>query len=181
MLLERAVTVADPDETVAARARLFLESRGYRADGAGFRRGSMWGSWFSVTPRKWGARATVLAAGGGRYDITIDVSVSGRVAMLSEIKFWNEELAAIAAAVEGVTPPAEALRNTEVSVRRRNWRTLNLAAAYSGVLGIACGAIQVLADPMATALPDWFVAVGIAAGGALALVQRGFEERRRQD
>jgi penicillin-binding protein 1A len=46
-------------------------------------------------------------------------------------------------------------------------------------LGLACGAIQVLADPMATALPEWFVGVGIAAGGALALLQRRVEDRRR--
>jgi hypothetical protein len=179
MLLERAVTSADPEQVVALRARQFLESRGYRADGDGFRRGSLWGSWFSVTPRKWGARAIVLAAGHDRYDIKIDVSVSGRVAMLSELKFWNEELAAIAAAIEGAAAPAESLRKTDAIVRRSNWRTINLAAAYSGVLGLVFGAIQVLADPMAAALPEWFVGVGIAAGGALALLQRRVEERRR--
>src|SRR5688572_19599374 len=109
MLLERAVTSADPEEAVASRARRFLESRGYRADGDSFRRGSLWGSWFSVTPRKWGARATVLAAGQDRYDIKIDVSVSGRVAMLSELKFWNEELSAIAAVIEGTAAPEDHL------------------------------------------------------------------------
>jgi hypothetical protein len=180
MLLERAVTSADPEESVAERARRFLESRGYHQDGDGFRRGSLWGSWFSVTPRKWGARATVLARGSERYDIKIDVSVSGRVAMLSELKFWNEELAAIAAAIEGGAAPGDSLGKTEAVVQRSNWRTINLAAAYSGVLGLVFGAIQMLADPMAATLPEWFVGIGIAAGGALALLQRSVEERRRQ-
>ena len=179
MRLERAVTSADAQEAIAERARQFLESRGYRPDGDGFRRGSLWGSWFSVTPRKWGARATVLRTGDGNYGIKIDVSVSGRVAMLSELKFWNEELAAIAAAIEGTAAPGDGLGNTEAVVQRSNWRTINLAAAYSGVLGLVFGAIQVLADPMATTLPEWFVGVGIAAGGALALLQRRVEDRRR--
>ena len=179
MLLERAVTSADAEEAVAERARRFLESRGYRADGDGFRRGSLWGSWFSVTPRKWGARATVLARGDGLYEIRIDVSVSGRVAMLSELKFWNDELAASAAAIEGTAAPGEDLGRTEAVVQRSNWRTINLAAAYSGILGLVCGAIQVVADPMATTLPEWFVGVGIVAGGTLALLQRRVEERRR--
>ena len=179
MRLERAVTSADPEQAVASRARRFLESRGYRLDGDAFRRGSLWGSWFSVTPRKWGARAAVLAAGHERYDIKIDVSVSGRVAMLSELKFWNEELAAIAAAIEGTDAPGDGLGNTEAVVQRSNWRTINLAAAYSGVLGLVFGAIQVLVDPMATTLPEWFVGVGISAGGALALLQRRVDDRRR--
>jgi hypothetical protein len=179
MRLERAVTSADAQEAVAERARRFLESRGYRADGDSFRRGSLWGSWFSVTPRKWGARATVLATGDGRYGIKIDVSVSGRVAMLSELTFWNEELAAIAAAIDGTEAPGDGLGNTEAVVRRSNWRTINLAAAYSGLLGLAFGAIQVLADPMAATLPEWFVGVGIGAGGVLALLQRRVEDRRR--
>jgi hypothetical protein len=179
MRLERAVTSADPEEAVASRARRFLESRGYRPDGDGFRRGSLWGSWFSVTPRKWGAHATVLGEGDGRYGIKIDVSVSGRVAMLSELKFWNEELAAIAAAIEGTAAPVDGLSNTDAVVQRSNWRTINLAAAYSGVFGLVCGAIQVLADPMATMLPEWFVGVGIVAGGVLALLQRRVEDGRR--
>jgi hypothetical protein len=179
MLLERAVMSADPEQEVAERARRFLESRGYRLDGDGFRRGSLWGSWFSVTPRKWGARATVLAAGQDRYDIKIDVSVSGRVAMMSELAFWNDELAAIAAAIEGKPVTGEGLGNTEAVVRRSNWRTINLVAAYSGVLGLVFGAIQVLADPMAATLPEWFVGIGIIAGGGVALLQRRVEEKRR--
>jgi hypothetical protein len=168
MELETVVAVDHPADAVRARAQAFLAARGYRRTDTGFVRGSLWGTFTALNPRKWKAHVSVTTLASGHCGLRFDVNTTGHVTILpSERKFWEDELEATACVVRG--DPAPDLDVVEAETKAAGWRTVQVMLAYAISLATAFGILQVVLARKGVVLPPGFTGIGAGVGAVLGL------------
>jgi hypothetical protein len=104
LVIEALVASTEPAEAVAGRAEAFLLGRGFRVSRGRLVRGSFLWTLVAFDPRKWRARASVAPRGEDGFVLRVEVDTTGHPMLLdSERAFWDEEVAAAAAAARGIT------------------------------------------------------------------------------
>ena len=97
MKLERAITVEESRSTLEARTIAYLEQAGYKQVSSQtsiiYRRGSIFGTWLSFSPKSWQVQATTqIVSSENTSDVSIkfDVDTHG----LTPVALQNQSLTA---------------------------------------------------------------------------------------
>ncbi len=106
MMLDQQVTTDRSRDDVRRDVAAWFGRQGYRNDGGPlrFRRGSLLGSLFGLSPKKWGVKAQVvlsMAKSGVRAEARWNVDTSGQIVTETEEQFWHMETEDFVDAVHG--------------------------------------------------------------------------------
>ena len=106
MKLERTITVEESRSTLEARTIAYLEQAGYKQVSSQtsiiYRRGSIFGTWLSFSPKSWQVQATTqIVSSEKTSDVSIkfDVNSTGQLITEKERNFWNTELDGLEVAI----------------------------------------------------------------------------------
>jgi hypothetical protein len=178
MNLERTFVVAQPEAVVAERARNFLSAAGYQAVSLSpvrYKRGTLFGSLASISPKKWQAQASVEVApsGGGQTTVALklDVNTKGHIITQKEVAYWQTEVESFERAVSVGDVNAGGLDDAVAAVTKSVWKGFLVFVLVALGVGVPVG---LLASRINRSFSVVGIVIGICAGLAAARKHWGY-------
>ena len=166
MKLEHTIVVSESEDVVDKRAITWLEKAGYKPVSAQsalvYKRGSLFGSRTSFTPRGWECHVTIKAAPGSgqttHVSICFDINTSGQIVTQKERRFWDTELGGLQEAINSGN--IDTLTSTEVAESSLNQNLITILVVFIFAVGVGIFA-YIISEKYWIALFTVLVIVGI--------------------
>lgn len=149
MNLERTFMVARPEEIVKDRARNFLSAAGYQAVSSSpvkYKRGTLFGSLASISPKKWQAQASVeVTPSGGNQSMValkIDVNTRGHIITQKEVAYWRTEVEGFERAVSAGEVNPDGLDEAVGAVTKSVWKGFLVFVLVALAVGVPIGLLM---------------------------------------
>jgi hypothetical protein len=131
MKLEHSLNTVLDKDAMRDRITTHLIKSGYRASGSQtslhFERGSLFGSWLSLSPRNWKSNVEIqlsaIQDGNTQADILFNIDATGQLVTRNEREFWEAELNNLVKAIS-----IEDIDTNAVTETARSALTQNLIA-----------------------------------------------------
>lgn len=170
--------VAQPEAVVEERARNFLSAAGYQSVSLSpveYKRGTLFGSLASISPKKWQARASVEVTPSGAAQtvvaLKVDVNTKGHIITQKEVAYWQTEVESFERAVSAGEVDPGSLDDAAGAVSKSVWKGLLVFMLVGLCVGIPIGLIMTRVNPALTVVG---VVIGITTGLIAARKQWGY-------